>query len=596
MTVISACLSNILSRTKRCCLSGIALLAISRSITAACASEVSAHDFGAKGDGISDDGPAIQRAVKALSQVKPPCTLKFERGKVYRIRTAEDTWLIRLSGLREVTIEGNGSTFLLDPKTRFLHMTGCAKAVVRGLSVDFDPLPFVDGVVVAADPVRRSIDVRVYDDYSMPPLGGPTGDREQAYFAMLWHPGPHSLIGEHYFLRDTQEAYPGSVRERIIRAFAAPETSRFAGIRPGVTQISLPVRGIAHRMEGHGASPVFVIEENADVACYDIEIWSSPLFAVKVARNRGACTFQRFHIRPKPGTRRLTSSWRDGFHVKGNYARLLWEECHLEGMNDDSFNTATHSSRVIEAVSASSIRVRQIFPLGFVPFQKGDRLGAYDVSGRRRLGAVRVVRVEPEEPVNRTDPDRPAPPLKITFSPALPEIEAGDLVWNESSANPNTTIRRCKIMNSCRFQSPVRVEDCEITAFCWFYGDDLEGPLPQRVVIKKSRFQLGRGNPEMVISFNSLISGADGKIAVPTEPVIRDVVLENNTLDGRLDIRYVSNLRLIKNRLLPPGGEIAIRQSRNIVMRDNRLGEDLLNKLEMLTIEDEPTRRAISIR
>ncbi len=558
--------------------------------------EIHVRDFGAIGDGVHDDGPAIQRAVRALNQQKSSSVLMFDRGRTYRIRTAEDTWLIRLNRLKDVIIEGNGSKFILDSKTRFLHLTGCSKIEVRGLSVDFDPLPFVDGVAVSVDSGMRYVDVRIYDSYTLPPLGGPTGDREQAYFAMLWHPGPHSLIGEHYFLRDTQEAYPGSLKDRIIRAFAVPEFSGFAAIQPGVTQISLPVRGIAHKMEGHGASPVFVIEENADIACSDIEIWSAPLFAVSVARNRGYCTFRRFHIRPKPGTKRLTSSWRDGFHVKGNYARLLWEDCHLEGMNDDTFNTATHSSRVIEAVSPSVLRVRQVFPLGFVPFEMGDTIGAYDVSGRKRLRSARVVKTEPEDPINLTDPDRPTPLLKITFDPPLPGIESGDIVWNESSANPHTTIRRCKIMNSCRFQSPVKVENCDIMAFCWFYGDDLEGPLPKNVVVRNSSLRLGRGNPEMIANFTSRITGMDGKIAAPSEPVIQDVLLENNTIDGRLDIGYASNVRLNGNRFIPPRGKIIIRHSRNIRMKNNMLGNDPLNRIEQLDIADEPTRRDVSFR
>ena len=88
-------------------------------------------------------------------------------------------------------------------------------------------------------------------------------------------------------------------------------------------------------------------------------------------------------------------------------------------------------------------------------------------------------------------------------------------MWNESSANPNTTLRRCKIFNSCRFQSPVTLEDCDITAFCWFYGDNIEGPLPRDVVIRNCRLRVGRGNAEMVASFTSLISGADGNRDCP---------------------------------------------------------------------------------
>ena len=290
---------------------------------------------------------------------------------------------------------------------------------VRGFSLDFNPLPFADGTVIAKDPARRSIDVKVHDGFALPPMGGPTRKREQAYFAMLWHQGPYSLLGEHYFVEDTREAYAGSLKDRVVRVVAAPGFHQFGRIIEGQTRISLPVRGVAHKVQGHGASPAVLIEENDSVCCEDMNIWSAPLFAVNVARNRGVCVFRRFHICPKPRTTRLTSSWRDGFHVKGNYARLLWEDCRLEGMNDDSFNIATHSSRIVEVLPSKTVRIRQNFPLGFVLFEVGDTLVAYDVVGGKLLGKARVDSALVEEKVDKSNPDRPCAAAAADARPFL---------------------------------------------------------------------------------------------------------------------------------------------------------------------------------
>ena len=231
---------------------------------------------------------------------------------------------------------------------------------------------------------------------------------------------------------------------------AAPGFQDFAHIRENQTRISLPVRGVAHKVEGHGASPAIVIEEYQDVRFEDMNVWSAPLFAVNVARNRGECIFRRFNICPKPGTGRLTSSWRDGFHVKGNYARLLWEDCHLEGMNDDAFNIATPflASRR-GTVTHDEMRIRQNFPLGVRSVSNGRYARGLRRLRRELLGEAKVIRAVAEGAVDAVHPDRPAPQYRLTLDRAMVGIAKGDLVGtNPTRPNPNTTLRRCKIFNS----------------------------------------------------------------------------------------------------------------------------------------------------
>jgi len=119
----------------------------------------------------------------------------------------------------------------------------------------------------------------------------------------------------------------------------------------------------------------------------------APLFGFHVVRNCGEVTFRWVHIRPKPGSGRLTSTWRDGFHVKGNSGKLLWEDCELAGKNDDAFNISTHCSRVRKMLSPTRMVVLQSFPLSPMPWHEGATFAAADFEARTLLGTARIVKV-----------------------------------------------------------------------------------------------------------------------------------------------------------------------------------------------------------
>ncbi len=528
-----------------------------------------ADAYGLAGDGETDDGPALARMADEAALHHGPVVLRFARGRTYRIIEAPRTWLFDFQGRSDIQIEGNDSIFVLHPARRFLHLDGCANVSVRDLAVDYDPLPYADGMVVGVDPERRWVDVRIRDADAMPPAAGPTGEREQAYFAMLWHRGRHDLESEHLFLRTVTEAEPGSAANRILRLHCREADRISARVQAGETLITVPIPGYAHRMEGYGASPVFVLHGNRNLLFDTVSLWCAPLFGVSIEANEGVCTFHRFDIRPRPGTGRLTSLWRDGFHVKANRASLLFDECVLEGMNDDAFNTASFSSHITEVVSSTRIRIRQNFPLGIVPWRAGDQITVYGLSARRLLGRARIVEQTGDAQTVYLNGHPTSPLLELELDTPITDMVVGDNVWNDSSANPDTLIRRCRIRMSCRLQSPVTLEDCDITALIWHYGENIEGPLPSRVVVKRCTIRQGRGNPYGAVILGPAYTDASGAIVEPVEPVIHDVILQDNVIAGQVHLSDVGNAVLERNQLQTDLGQIILRRCRNIALRGN---------------------------
>ena len=542
-----------------------------------------APDFGVTGDGITDDGPALQEALNVLVNYNGSARLLFEANSTCYIESVPETYIIDWVEVHDQVIDGNNTTFLLAGDVRFMQLEKCRNIETRNLNIDYTPLPFADGIVVAKNPEELWVDVQVFDEFDLPPLGGPTRTGgEQAYFGMIWNPGPYDLVSRHYWLADTLEAYPGSLNDRVIR-LVAENFDAFQTIEIGKTVVSLPVRGIAHR----GGAEVFRIRSNENVYFENIDVWSAPWFVFGIHSNRGEVINRNVNIRPKPGTQRHTSAWRDGFHVKGNYADLLWEDCHFEGMNDDAFNISTHMSYVQQITSPTQIEVIQNFPLGIVPLAQGDTLVAYDVPGGKILGRREITAVEGTFETDWSSGSPRSPWITVHFDEAIPGLKENDLIWNESSANPNTILRRCTIKMSCRLQSSITIDDCDVTALLWFYGENIEGPIPSSVEVLNSRLRLGRGNPNLAVSFTSAIHGRGPSTLRPQEPVITNILLRNNEIDGHLNIDYAENVSLQNNRFLEPRSRLRFLESKNILLQNNTIGTTLISSLEQIEISPE---------
>lgn len=493
-----------------------------------------AAKFGAVGDGKHDDGPAVLNMIDAAVKSGQAAVLRFEGGKNHLLKTGRRRYAFPLVGTKDLTIDGGGSLFTVDSSIRFMRLEGSRHITVRNLQVDYSPLPFADGVIVAKDAAAGSIDVKVDEAFDLPSSGGPTKqDGEQAFFAVLWHPGAFSETTDPYFTRD--HFFLSEIRDLGGRVFRLVSSDKhiaelIRAIPLNQWRCSIPVRGIAHCF---GPGPNILVEKCADVAFTDVDVWSAPWFAFAVIDNDGSFVFRNVDIRPKPGTSRMTSSWRDGFHVKNNTASLLWDGCTLQGMNDDAFNLSCHASTVREILSPGRIRISQNFPLGIARMRPGDTLHFYHTGRGVMTGSAKIVKAGFENRTFTLDLDR-----------EIPGLEAGKtLVWNESTANPHNIIRNCRVDVSSRFRSGVTIEKCDFRALCWFTGDEIEMPLPSRVVVRDSSFRTGQGNPTLAISAGGPHIDGTG----PAEPVMEDFRFENNRIEGEFHLADIRNLAVHGN-------------------------------------------------
>ncbi len=505
--------------------------------------ELMAVDFGVKADGTSDDGPAILRMVEAARAANRPVRLVFPDSKTIFAATGKDRYLFQLDRTRNITIDGSGSTFVLDPGIRMASIDAASDCTLRNFRVDSTVSMFIESVIESVDDAGKFVDVRVLDEPEASNLGGPTKqDGEQWFGGFVWREnGPNPKAAWHFAVDPVEQL--GNGRARIFLPGNRIPAEVVRTIKPGETRFSIPRPGVAHRF-GPGAQ--FVIHDSRNVVLERIAVWSAPWFAFNIHRNEGICRFTDVDVVPKPDSGRLMSACRDAFHVTANRATIVFDGCDIAGTGDDDYNLCILSSRVVEVLGPRELIIRQKFPIQFSPMRPGDTLMVSDADDQM-IGSAKIAGYTelPLDDGSTTVPGGRSPRVRIVLESEIPGMKAGLNVWSREGSNPDTTIRNGTMNFSNRFQTPVTLERCKLTCLnvCygmkWSNGDNVEGPGPEFVRVIGCEFRTGRGTGLKILCGN-------------TGPIersrVRRVQIEDSTFHAPLQIDQAQEIVLTNNQ------------------------------------------------
>lgn len=523
-----------------------------------------ALDFGLLADGVSDDGPAIRAMLEVADATDAPLTLRFPKDKVIAVKTGTERYVFHLHRREQLTIDGNGCEFVLDPYLCFIDVFDCEQITVRNLQVDYSLQATAPGTIMALDEAAYTVDVQLdWPDYATR-LGGPTKeDGEQAFFGMLLLDAPYDTKKvKHFYIFGAEDLGDGRVR---IQSDAAHIKGLRKSLKLGETRIGLPVPGLAHR---HGPGALCRIDYSAQILFQDVEIWTAPWFSFQLFRNRGDVTMRKVHVRPRPGSGKVLSSCRDAFHAKGNRGQLLFEDCILSGLGDDAFNISTHCSRIRKINTPTEIEIRQQFPIQYIPFEVGDTLVVMDGDNNEIVGERRIIAIE-EVAVQTADRQAAsydtqfagnAPHVRLRLDAPIEGMQVGQVAFDRQTSNPRNIIRGCSMDRSSRFQANVELENCRIEAFTWLYGDPLEGPGPETVSVRdcdvRARMTVnGWGGSKVPGDYKPRVESA----------MLKQVTLEGNELWGAVTIKKALQVKLSGNRFPSKAGkQLKVQTSANV--------------------------------
>jgi hypothetical protein len=500
--------------------------------------------FGVKADGKTDDGPAILKMIDAARSMKgKPVKLIFPKNKVIYAATGKERYLFPLQHMRNVTIEGNGSTFLLDPNIRMADLDYAVNPVLKDFNVDYTVTMFIESVIEKVDPKGAYLDVKVLQPGEEKNLGGPTKeDGEQWFGGFVWcENGKHMKAATHYAVKKAEVLGPG--KARIFFDGKAIPKNITGRIKPGKTCFSIPRPGVAHR---HGPGPLFNIHDTKDLHMENIAVWGAPWFTYSIYRCEGTCRFINVDVLPKPGTNRLMGGCRDAFHVTGNRAKLIFDGCDTAGLGDDDYNFCILSSRIQKVVCPTKLVIKQKFPIQYNPMRVGETLMVMN-DENQIIGSAKILKYVETPPKDGSEiipGGRYCPPVTITLDKPIKGLQEGLNVWSKEAANPDTTMKNCTATFSIRMQTSLNMENCTFTCYNVAYGfspknQNVEGPGPEFMRIRNCEFRIGRGS--------GMVFQCGGKGPFETTR-IRSIHVEDSVFKAPFRATKAESIILLRNK------------------------------------------------
>lgn len=436
-------------------------------------------DFGAIGDGITDDGVAVRKAVRKASSSKTPCNVVFDEGKTYycnQILTSgnstgviETSALLYLDDANDVVLCGNGARLELGVGITASYIKASSNITIQDLTIDYRIQPFVSGSVIKYDNAKMRFQIET--DQSMHLEDGVFETTSSTYFAL-----PNLRDTKRNFLTITKYEEIDATHYWVYPAnysFAISQISTYGSNTPWIW----PAGESAHL-----TGPINSINDSGNITYQNVRYEASRAFLFNLRSNVGEIHFYNVDLQPSQDCDiQYMVSWRDVFHIKDGRAPVILEDCDIGWAGDDFINISCTSCYITE-IDGNNIVLKTTEFNSAPNWMEGDLIEAYNSRTGKYYGTATIVAVDSKTGI-------------FTLDKKIPGLEVSDDVRVDSpnAASPGSKITNCTFAGTGRFKGEVEVNNCYFDLLALWLETEIsyEGPIPKKIVFNNCTFENG---------------------------------------------------------------------------------------------------------
>ena len=345
------------------------------------AQTIDVTQYGARPNSFADATESVNKAIEA-SKKQSQAILNFPKGRYdfwpdsaaethyYISNTSSEAEFpvknqrvgLYLKGMKNLTIEGNGSVFIFHGKMITWVIDGSEQVRIQNLSVNYERPGMSE--MTLKEVTATTVIAAVHPDSKFDIIDGRLewyGEKWMAknHYAALVRPDKGML------LHSTWQPFLKS-RAEIISPLTVKFTgdfSQFAG-QPG------EVLTIRDRYRDYVGA---FINRSKNITLYNLHMYYMQGLGI-VSQFSENLNYDSVFVEPEKGRGRVIASSADGMQFSGCKGQIIINNCRFNGLHDDPINVHGTHLKISEIVSPTMLKLRFMHPqtYGFEAFIAGD--------------------------------------------------------------------------------------------------------------------------------------------------------------------------------------------------------------------------------